>query len=357
MTVIIFLIVLAVLIFVHELGHFLVAKACGIRVDAFAIGFGPKLIKKTVGEVTYSINLIPFGGYVKIFGENPDDESIQGPDIARSFVHKAKWKQVAVLFAGIFFNFLFAWLLITIAFTSGVPTSVDSYPEYRDRMVNQHITITYINEGSPAEKAGLKAGDQIIAQSLEEIQSSINDSKTDGVEIRYIRSDVESKATVIAEEGIVEGKYAIGIAMDNVATLKLPFFKSIAEGLKMTWYMITATVVGIYTLISGLFTGTANLSAVTGPIGIAGLIGDAAQLGFAYLIMFTAIISINLGVLNFIPFPALDGGRILFVLIEAVIRRPIKPAVANLVNTIGFGLLLLLMVVVTYKDIAKLFVK
>ncbi len=357
MTVVIFLIVLAILIFVHELGHFLIARACGIRVDAFAIGFGPKLIKKTVGEVTYSLNLIPFGGYVKIFGENPDDESIKGPDIARSFVHKPKWKQVAVLFAGIFFNFLFAWLLITIAFTFGAPTSVDSYPEYSDRMTNQQITLVGVSKNSPAEAAGLKLGDQIIASSIDEIKSNINNSKTNGVEINYIRDGVTSKTTVIAKEGIVAGKYAIGIAMDNAATLKLPFFISIYEGLRLTIHTIGATVVGIINLIGGAFVGTSSFDDVSGPVGIAGMIGDAARLGFLYLVMFMAIISINLGVLNFIPFPALDGGRIFFVLIEAVIRRPIKPTVANLVNLIGFGLLVLLMIFITGKEILGLFVK
>ncbi|MDQ5893092.1 MAG: metalloprotease RseP [Patescibacteria group bacterium] len=357
MTVIIFLIVLAILIFVHELGHFLVAKACGIRVDAFALGFGPKLISKKVGEVTYSLNLIPFGGYVRIFGENPDDESISGPDVARSFVHKPKWQQIAVLFAGIFFNFVFAWLLIVIAFFSGVPASTDSYPEYRDRMNDEHIVITFVNKGSPAEKAGLKAGDTIVASSVEEIQNNINQSVGKGVEITYERNDVESKTNILAEQGIVEGKYAIGIAMDDVATLKLPIHLSILESSKFTIHMIGATFTGLYDLVAGMFKGTSSLESVTGPVGIAGLIGDAAKLGFTYLLMFTAIISINLGVLNLMPFPALDGGRILFVIIEAIIGRPIKPVIANTLNAIGFSLLILLMVVVTYRDIAKLFVK
>jgi regulator of sigma E protease len=358
MTIIIFIIVLAILIFVHELGHFLVAKACGIRVDAFALGFGPKIISKKVGEVLYSINLIPFGGYVKIFGENPDDESINGEDKSRSFVHKPKLQQIAVLFAGILFNFIFAWLLLTIAFSSGVPASVDSYPEYKDQMKDSHIVITYVNALSPAEKSGIKAGDIILGvNSTEELQNKINNSGTNGVTLDYSRNGVESKATIIAEKGIVEGKYAIGIAMDNVSTLKLPVHKAIIEGTRFTLHMITATFTGIYDLINGMFHGTSRLSSVTGPIGIAGLIGDAARLGFTYLIMFTAIISINLGVLNLIPFPALDGGRILFVIIEAVIRRPIKPVIANTINSIGFGLLILLMIVVTYRDILKLFVK
>ncbi len=357
MTIIIFLLVLAILIFVHELGHFLAARACGIRVDAFALGFGPKIFSKKVGETTYSLNLIPFGGYVKIFGENPDDESINGSDRERSFVHKTKLQQIFVLFAGILFNFIFAWILIIFAFSNGVPASVESYPEYNDKMLDQHILVSFVNVGSPADKAGLKAGDTLVANSTETVQKAINDSKTNGVDITYIRGGVEKTVKVVAEEGIVEGKFAIGIAMDNVGTLKLPFGRSVLESLRFTLHNISETFVGLYKLILGAFKGTSDLSSVTGPVGIAGMVGDAAKLGFTYLLMFTAIISINLGVLNLIPFPALDGGRILFVMIEAIIRRPINPAVANTMNAIGFVILIGLMLVVTYRDIVHLFVK
>ena len=357
MTAILFLLVLAVLIFVHELGHFLIARACGIRVDAFALGFGPKLFSKTVGETTYSLNLIPFGGYVKIFGENPDDESMNGEDKARSFVHKPKWQQIAVLFAGIFFNFVFAAVIVAIAFTFGVPASSGSYAEYKDKMSDQHIAVTFVTPGSPADKAGLKAGDELLVDSVENLQSQINESKDNGILINYERGGQVSSTTVIAIKGIVEDKYAIGIAMDNVATLKLPFYLSVVEGVRFTLHSIVETIIGLTNLIIGGFKGTSSLASVTGPVGIAGKVGDAAEIGFAYLLQFTAIISINLGVLNLIPFPALDGGRILFVIIEVIIRRPIKPAIANLVNTIGFLLLIGLMLFVTYKDIINAVVK
>ena len=355
MTIIIFILVLAVLIFVHELGHFLFAKWAGIRVDEFAIGFGPRIWSRKIGQTEYFLKLIPFGGYVKIFGENPDDDSINGPDRNRSFVHKPKLEQIAVLGAGVLFNFIFAYLLFIITFSSGVLASNESYPQYRDRMTDAHIAVTFVSPGSPAEKAGLMAGDTLIANSIKEIQDNINASQNNGVEIKYKRDGLENKIKIIAEEKIVEGKYAIGIAMDDVATLRLPFHLAIYEGWRFTVHIISATVVGFYDLIAGAFHGTSSLDSVTGPVGIAGLVGDAMKLGFTYLLMFTALISINLGVLNLLPFPALDGGRILFVAIEAIIRRPIKPVIANTVNAIGFGLLILLMVFITYKDIARLF--
>jgi len=357
MTTILFLLVLAILIFVHELGHFLLARACGIRVDVFAIGFGPKIVSKTVGETTYSLNLIPFGGYVKIFGENPNDESINGVDKGRSFVHKPRLEQIAVLVAGIVFNFIFAALLFIIAFTLGVPTPLDGYPAYKDRLKDPHIAITSVNAGSPAYKAGLKAGDTLVVESVEVLQKKVDDSKTDGVIIDFIRGGVASSTKIFAEQGIIDGKYAIGISMDNVATLKLPFHLAVVEGFRFTINSIIRTITETYGLVAGIFDGTSKSASIAGPVGIAGMVGDAAKLGISYLLMFTAIISINLGVINLVPFPALDGGRILFVTIEGIIRRPIKPVIANVVNTIGFGLLLILMAFVTYKDIAKLFVK
>lgn len=350
MTVILFLIVLAVLIFVHELGHFLVARACGIRVDEFALGFGPKIWGTKKGETVYALNAVPFGGYVKIFGENPDDESISGPDSARSFVNKPKWQQVLVLAAGVFFNFLFAWIIIMITFTAGVPASLDSYSRYENIMTDKHITITLVEPGSPADKAGIKAGETITGySSVKEVQDAINGSA--GKEI------VLDGKKVSAKWGIVEGRYAIGISMDNVGTLKLPIHLAAYEGTRFTLHVMKQITIGLGELIAGIFHGTSALSTVTGPVGIAGLVSDAAKQGFVNLMMFTALISINLGVLNLVPFPALDGGRILFVLIEAAFRRPIKPVIANTINTVGFALLILLMVVVTYRDIVKIFVK
>jgi regulator of sigma E protease len=370
MTVIIFLIVLAVLIFVHELGHFLTARMFGIRVDEFALGFGPKVIGFKRGETVYNINLIPFGGFVKIFGENPNEESLNGPDSSRSFINKPRWQQAVVLVAGVTFNFIFGWLLVAIALSSGVLASTQDYAKYANRIQDPSIVVTAVNPGSPAEEAGIKAGDRIVGITtktfvppsntgeitVSSVQEIITSSNGAPIVLSIKRPSVSDTVTIelTAESGIIDNKLAIGVGMDEVGEIRLPFYISIWEGLKFTWYLISATVVGVWDLIVGMFQGTSSLNTVTGPVGIAGLVGDAARLGFTYLLMFTALISINLGVLNLVPFPALDGGRLVVVLIESVVRRRVKPTLVNIVNTVGFALLMLLIVVVTYRDIVKL---
>lgn len=381
MTVIIFLIVLAVLIFVHELGHFIFARLCGIRVDAFKLGFGPKIFAWKRGETEYGLNLIPFGGYVKIFGEDPNEENMRGPDAARSFVNKSRWKQAIVLAAGVLFNFLFAWLLYTGAFASGVTATTDGFEKYARDFSNPRVMVTYVDPTSPAAKAGIETGDVITGVKvpatvnsssnsatsfsrelggsgnpldISAIQKVINESNGAPVVVTYTRAGLNASATATPVTGLVSDKYAIGIAMDNVVDLRLPFFTAIGEGLHYTGVMIKETAIGLYTFIANIFRGSANFSDVTGPVGIAGIVGNAAELGFLYLVMITALISINLGVINLIPFPALDGGRILFVAIEGIVRRRIPAKFTVVVNTIGFALLMLLMIVVTFKDVTKL---
>jgi len=362
LTTLIFLIVLAVLIFVHELGHFLFARWNGIRVDEFKIGFGPKLFYWTKGETKYGLNLIPFGGYVKIHGENPDQESISGHDKDRSFVNKKSWQQILVLFAGVLFNFIFAWVLYSIVFVSGVTTDPIGFEKYKDSFQNQRIMITNISPGSPAEKAGLAIGDTIQAindksfTNIEEIQTSISGSNGNPISFSYKRGEGPiGKAEIVPIKGLVADKYAIGIAMADVVDMKLSVFSAVYEGFRYTLVMIRETAIGLYDFFANIFRGQANFTDVAGPIGIAGIVGGAAKMGLTYLLMITALISINLGVINLIPFPALDGGRILFVIIETIIRKRIAPKYANAVNTVGFVLLMTLMVIVTYKDVVRLF--
>jgi len=360
-----FIIILAILVFVHELGHFLVAKLFGIRVDEFSIGFPPRLLKKQVGETLYSINLIPFGGYVKIFGENPDEESIAGPDSARSFVNKRKMIQVAVLVAGVVGNVAFAWMLVSFGNMFGMPTSVT--PENSMYLRDAKVLITAIAPGSPATAAGIKSGDAILEArsgadvlpftsiTPESIQDFISSHGEEKLTLSLGRGDETVTIEAFPVTGIVEGRVALGISMDHVGLQSLPIHKAFYRGAVSTIELTGSTATGLYNFVTQAFLGKAKFSDVSGPVGIAGMVGEAQSLGFSYLIYFTALISINLAVINLVPFPALDGGRILFVAIEAIRRKAIPPHVANMLNGIGFVLLITLMLVVTYKDIAKLF--
>ncbi len=363
MTVIIFIIVLAILIFVHEFGHFLAARACGIRVDAFALGFGPKIISwrskakngKPAGETEYSLRLIPFGGFVRIFGENPDEENMHGPDAARSFVNKPRWQQVIVLAAGVLCNFIFAWILYVIVFSTGVAATSGDFGQYEKYLSNDRIMVTEVAKDSPAFSAGLKEGDVITSfDSMDSVQQFIKNSQGKPVDLKLLRSGKSENVNVIPSQVSSSSPFMIGIAMERVADLRLPFYISIWEGFKYTGVMIKETTFGLGGFVAKMFHGTADYSQISGPVGIAGKVGDAAGMGIAYLIMITAIISINLGVINLVPFPALDGGRILVVIIEAIVRRRISPKYINVINIIGFVLLMLLMVVITYRDILNL---
>ncbi len=363
MYIILFFVILAVLVLVHEFGHFFAAKRFGIRVDEFGLGFPPRLFGRMWNGTLYSINAIPFGGFVKIFGENPDDESISGPDSSRSFVHKAKWKQVIVLAAGVIMNIILAWVLFSIGFMSGMTMGVsDANAQY---VTDKHVIVLDALPNSPAAKAKLVSGDEILSYSIggattttstvESIQAAIRESNGKKVGFEIQRLSGNTYIEVVPEKGVLGDAYAIGISMDMVGKVRLPFFAAFTEGAKLTGSMFMNIVGGLYGLIHDAILGKADISQVSGPVGIARLVGDAGRLGFVYLLSFTAFISLNLAVLNLVPFPALDGGRILFVLIEAIFRRPISPKVGNTINTVGFGLLLAFMLFVTYKDIVKLF--
>jgi len=365
MSVLIFIIILVILILAHEFGHFIVAKRSGIRVDEFGIGFPPKIFGKKFRETEYSINWIPFGGFVKIFGEDMEEEAISGQDRERSLISKPKYIQVAVIAAGVFFNILLAWILISIGFMSGLPAPVSMAEG--GKMENAHLTVIAVGQDTPAEKADLRPGDHIIALATETaalqdevtpdaVSLFISEYGDEQIAILYERAGESGTVFVSPEEGILEGRFAIGITMDTIGILTLPPHKAIWEGAKTTIGLTEAIIVGFAGLIKGAFAnGGASLAAVTGPVGIIGLVGDASDFGFVYLLGFTAFISINLAIINLIPFPALDGGRLLFILIEAIKGTPIRPSVARAANTIGFLLLIILMLVVTYNDMVKIF--
>lgn len=367
MSVIIFLIILAVLILVHEFGHFIVAKKSGIRVDEFGLGFPPKIISKKFGGTLYTLNMIPFGGFVKIFGEDPHNEEIKPEDRSTSFYYKPKWIQASVLAAGVTMNVLFAWLLVSLGFMIGLPSSVgqNTFGEVK----NVRTVITEIVSESPAQKNGLQVGDTILFVSSgtlglqgenlqpEKVQELISGSQGKNIEILYRRGDSGVPTTVLVKPNTDQntGRSFVGVALDRVGTLKLPIHLALLEGAETTTYLVKSITIGLGNFLWDIVAFRSDFSQVSGPVGIAGIVSDARALGFVYLLTLTALISINLAVINLLPFPALDGGRLFFLLIEVIIRRPISPKFVRWANATGFLLLIALMVVVTANDILKLF--
>ena len=362
MSILIFLGVLFVLVLVHELGHFAVAKWTGMRVDEFGIGFPPKLFGIKKGETLYSINAFPVGGFVKIHGE---DSVLTGEkaDSGRAFTAKSKWAQGAVLIAGITMNILFAWMLMVVVFTTGVETSVTE----SEASENAKLIITNVLPESPADKVQITSGSVIKSvQAGNETLATLTPSAFSG----FVESHAGTPLTIVytyqgeprvvkleSETDIIADKpaqHAVGVALTQVDTVKRSFIESTSEALVFTITGLRDITVGLASLFYDAIQLKADFSQVAGPIGIVGLVGEASAFGITALLMFTAFISLNLAVINILPFPALDGGRLLFVIIEAVKGSPITPKYVATMNTVGFVLLIVLMVAVTWNDVERL---
>jgi len=368
MSFVLFLAVLVILIVVHELGHFLVAKFFGIKVDEFGIGYPPRAFTMgKIGDTVYTINWLPFGGFVRIFGESlglPYSKE----DKKRAFVHKPKIVQAAVLVAGVGFNLVFAWLLFSSTLMLGAPTAIE---ESEAVGLETRLIVSSVVAGSPADAVGLVAGDEIVGiesdeESVEVLFPNstaefIQERAGEAITVSYIR---DSEAGIVEEieltpaHGVLDetpGTPAVGIAMALVANRALPIGPALVQGFVNTMQSLKTVALGLGGFLLSAVTASADWSQVAGPIGIAGLVGDASSVGFVYLLYFTAFISVNLAVINMIPLPALDGGRLLFIAIEAITRKPISEKIGSAFNVIGFTLLIVLMVVVTYHDITRLF--
>ncbi len=364
MSILLFFVVLFVLILVHEWGHFIAAKKTGMRVDEFGIGFPPKLFGMKKGETEYTFNALPIGGFVRIYGENAADAASDagtGKDISGSFTEKPKWAQALVLIAGVTMNVVLAWVLFTAALTIGVPAAVDE----ANATPAAKLLIQEVMPGGVAATAGIPGGAvitdvRINDASLATLTPSAFRAAVEGragqeVLVTYEDADAVTKTVSLVPEVSTapeaEGRAVVGVRLALIETKQSGIFSAMYEAAVQTGTMLKLITVGITTLIVDSFTGTADFSSVTGPVGIVGMVGDAAAFGFTSLLMFTAMISLNLAVINLLPFPALDGGRLVFVAAEVVMRRPVNPVWMARVNAVGFLLLMTLMVVVTYKDI------
>lgn len=357
-SIIIFVVILVVLIFVHEWGHYIVAKLTGMRVDEFGIGFPPKIASFKKGETEYTLNALPIGGFVRIYGEDPTASSADDPDSDRAFGARPKWAQALVLVAGVVMNALLAWILLSAVLMIGTPTQVSE----EDAGPAAELLIGGVVADSPAADA-LPAGAKVVAISngateLDVLTPSalsnfVVAQGSTPLDITFQVGEEITTTTVTPIAGLLAEepeRVALGVQLYLVEHMSLPFFAAIGEGFNRAVDLTQAIIVGVYKLA----TGQSNLSQVAGPVGIVSYVGDAAAAGFTSVLIFTAIISLNLAVINLLPIPALDGGRLIFVAIEAVTRRPIKAIWAARINMIGFALLMVLMVVVLVSDVVKL---
>lgn len=361
MTLLLFFVILALLVLVHEAGHFLVAKFFKIRVDEFGIGFPPRLISWVKGETCYSINLIPFGGFVKIFGEDPTEEVRDG-DERRNFSRKSGWIQAGLLAAGVAGNFLFAWALLSLGFAVGLPAPEGS-TQFGVPVTGTRLTVVEVLPDSPASRAGLMTGDVVVSlvEGARTLQAPTPDTASD-----FIAASTAGALAVSVERGgevlsfsvkpssaILKGRPAIGIAMDMVGMIRLPWYRAPVEGLRTALALTAEVARALGGFVRDAFAGDADFKNLAGPVGIASLVGEARAEGPAHLILLTALISLNLAVINLMPFPALDGGRLLFVAIEAVRRKPLPPKIARGANAMGFILLLIFLALLTAQDITR----
>lgn len=357
-TIFIFVIILAVLILVHELGHFIMAKRSGAKVEEFGFGFPPRLFGLKRGETTYSINLFPIGGFVKIYGE--DGENQKDP---RSFASKGIGTRAVIIAAGVMMNVLLAVVLLSVGHFVGLPKVLDGDSKISN-VKNISVRVVNVAEGSPAKEAGIEIGDIVFGMSvaldkvtniknMEDIQNFTDAHLGEKIAISLKRGKALTEKQVIPRSDPPEGEGPIGFAMARTGQVSYPFYIAPFKGLESTFLFATATLRSFWSVIYEVLTTGSFGGELAGPVGIAVMTGEAQKMGFAFLLQFIALISINLAIINILPFPALDGGRLLFLGIEKIKGAPVNPKYEKMAHTAGFALLILLMIVITFRDIGK----
>lgn len=420
LTIIIFIIVLSVLVFAHELGHFMMARKFGVRAEEFGFGFPPRafglqiwrerelkkiaesenikmeigaspfidgseIIKETIIDekceideafwvrkfrfirgsreirqdeqkygTVYSLNWLPLGGFVKIKGENGEGEN--EPD---SFASRPIWQRAFMLSAGVVMNIILAAVLISAGLMVGLPQALDGQLDARAQVSDKKIQIVQVIKNTPAASAGLQIGDTILSidnknfANYSELQNYVAANIGRKLSYKIQRGQDITEAVIVPELMKETGQGGIGIAITETGLVSYPWYLAVWEGIKMTIILTWAIILAFYELIKGLILGQGVTADLAGPVGIATLTGQVARLGFVYLLQFTALLSINLAVINFLPFPALDGGRILFLIIEKIKRSPVKKEVEGAIHNLGFILLMALVLLVTLRDVAR----
>jgi regulator of sigma E protease len=343
-TVFLFIVVLGALIFVHEFGHFIFAKKSGVRVERFSLGFGPPLWRKQWGETEYRISVVPLGGYVKMYGENPDEEVI---DPAGSFLHQSVWKRILIVAAGPLFNVFFAIVLIAGIHIAGIP-------------IEKSVQIGRVLTDSAAAQAGLQTDDMVMAldgepiERIHELKSQIVASQGHTLQLQVKRGGQILTVPLTPRLDPPSQEWRIGVELrpgEIIIQRSNPLI-ALGQGLAWTWRITTLSVIGFGKILSGAIPASESLA---GPLGIAREIGRQASYGWRNVVFFTAGISISLAILNLLPIPVLDGGHLLFFVIEILNGKPLSIRKREIAQQVGLLLLVGLMLFAFYNDIMNLF--
>ena len=348
-SILVFLVVLSVLVLVHELGHFLVARKSGVLVEEFGFGIPPRIFAVQVGETLYSLNLLPFGGFVKLHGEN-SEEGVSYPN--RAFLNKSKKVRSLILVAGVLMNFILAILAFAVVYSfSGIPRDTGQ------------VKVVEVTSGSPAQVSGIIVGDIVslvdgkAVTQVSEFVELVEAKKGSRVSVEIKRNGEGKKLTLTPRESPPEGEGPLGVTITATEIYYPPVlvrpFIGIYYGFKEALFWGGTIATGLVKIITDLFAGQAPKD-LAGPVGIFAITSEAAKLGTISLINFVGILSVNLAILNIVPFPALDGGRLLFVFIEGILGRKVVPRVESIIHTIGMIILILLILAITARDIQRL---
>ncbi len=361
-TLIIFLVVIIVLVVAHELGHFFLAKLFGVRVDEFGIGYPPRAKKLFHWKGTlFSLNWLPFGGFVKIFGEEIEGAE-KGSESSGSFAYQKLWKRLLILVGGILANIILAIVLYTLSFSIGFIGSPEEFQNIKI-LAQPKVMITEVLPGSPSFIAGVKINDEIDSLSIgknepfvpkknSDVINFIQNNSNENISVSVSRGNEHKVFSIKPVANIANGKYGIGVGIEATALMRMSFFKAIFYGTQYTFYQLQMIVASLFGLLSSLFAGNGSIaSQLSGPIGIAKFAGFAYSMGIGSFFAFMAMISLNLAVVNLFPFPALDGGRMVLELFSKNGKNRIPAKIVSGINQIGFLLLIVLMLWVTYHDI------
>lgn len=352
LSIILVILFLSVLVLIHELGHFLAGKYFGLWVEEFGIGLPPRAWGKKIGETIYSVNWLPFGGFVKIFGENREGESEGQIEGRNSFSSLSVSKRAVILFAGVLMNFLLGWFLISLIFAIGIP---------------QSILVSDVQAVSPAAEAGLLAGDKVKGVKLEEeffrelnladFTDFVKSNAGREVVVQIERDNKIKEFKIVPRMNPPAGQGALGVLLvESGVPRSSNLFRSLWEGLKASWEIVRLMFQFLGQLLFRIISGQkVDFSQFTGPVGITKITAEVGTLGILYLLQFFSFISLNLAVLNILPIPALDGGRLLFLAVEKIKGSPLPRKFEKYANAAGMAILLTLMVLITIKDIARLF--